>query len=940
MAATYVALDLETTGLDPETCEIIEIGAVRFTPDRELETFHTMVRPRGSLPYYIQRLTGIRPSEVEGAPLFAEVASNLRSFLAGLPLIGQNVSFDLSFLSAQGIGPAGPVFDTREMANILLTDLSDHSLRALARHFDVHFPIRHRALADAQATRQVFIALRARLADLPLQTLAELHRIASAGEWPLQHLVAEILEEAPALAPGAPLVEELPRAEIAPPLVAKAAPLPVSPAEVEAILERPAERPETFPGFERRSEQIAMAREVAEALSAGRHLVVEAGTGTGKSLAYLVPAACYALRNSARVVVSTDTINLQEQLISKDIPLLQHLLETESAGREGVAPDSLRFAQLKGRRNYLCPLRLAALRRSTSLSALEAKLLARILLWLPRTETGDRAELNLSPPEEAVWSRINAQSEACLTLPCHYVRRGACFLQRARRRAEASHLLVVNHALLLSDIAVGGHVLPEYRNLVIDEAHNLEDEATQQFGFQASDADIAAFLDRLHQRARRGGGLVASVRQSLRGFRSRPAAAPLRDLAEDLAGAVESAHRSLPNLFDLLSSFLFNHVEEGGEYDQRLLLSRAMRVQPDWPAIEMAWENLDLALQNVGGLLGRLAEAIADAEGEGLLAREELMAEVADLLQEAHRLREGIASVLARDDPETIAWLTCERSTGVVTLSAAPLQVGDALQAGLFSQKDSVVLTGATLSVEERFDYLCERLGLEEPQELLLGSPFDYARSTLMLLPRDMPQPNDVRYQAALEQAVIDLCRASEGRALILLTSHGALRATYAAAKGPLEQQEILVLGQSIDGPPRRLLNSLRENQRTVILGTASFWEGVDIVGEALSLLVIARLPFSVPTDPVFVARSALYEESFTQYALPQAVLRFKQGFGRLIRRKTDRGVVVVLDSRIRGKPYGAAFLQSLPPCTVEDAPLRDLPSAVARWLGESNSQG
>ncbi len=929
MTPTYVALDLETTGLRPESCEIIEIGAVKFTLDSEGESFHTFVRPHGELPYQIQRLTGISPRDLQGAPLFAEVASRLRDFLGDLPIVGQNIAFDLGFLAAQGVEPAGPPFDTYDLAGLLLTGLSDYSLRSLTDHLGVSFPQRHRALADAQAAREVFLRLRSRLAEQSVQILDEIHRLAAASGWPLDRLFAEILAEAPALSPAAPPGGLTPPPDVGPPLTARTPPLPVALEEVEAVLERPEQRPELFPGFERRPEQSAMARTVAETLNDGGHLVVEAGTGTGKSLAYLAPAAGYALRNSARVVVSTDTINLQEQLVSKDLPILQRLLE---AGEEGASSKPLRFAQLKGRRNYLCLLRLAALRRSASLSLMEAKLLARILLWLPRTETGDRAELNLSPPQEAIWSRVSADNEACLTLPCFYVRQGACFLHRARRRAEASHLLVVNHALLLSDVAVGGHVLPEYQHLVIDEAHNLEDEATQQFGFQAGDLAIADFLGRIHQRGRgRPTGLVGS----LRGLHA-PAGSTLPDTAAALAAAAESGRRSLPMLFDLLASFLLGHAQEQGDYNQRLLLNRAMRVQPDWPQIEMAWENLELALHDIIEMLKRTAESLTDGEDGGETAREELIAEVAALLQEGQRLRGGVASVLGRDDPATIAWLTYDRQNGGVTISAAPLEVAEPLRAGLFSQKESVVLTGATLSVQGQIDYLCERLGLEEPRQLLLGSPFDYVRSTLLLLPQGMSEPNELSYQSELGQAVTELCRASGGRALVLFTSHGALRATYAGVKGPLEREEILVLGQGIDGPPKPLLNALRENQRTVILGTTSFWEGVDVFGEALSLLLIARLPFAVPTDPVAVARSALYDDPFRQYALPQAVLRFKQGFGRLIRRKTDRGVVVVLDRRIRSKPYGSVFLQSLPPCTTREAPLREMPGAVRDWLSAS----
>jgi Rad3-related DNA helicase len=363
--------------------------------------------------------------------------------------------------------------------------------------------------------------------------------------------------------------------------------------------------------------------------------------------------------------------------------------------------------------------------------------------------------------------------------------------------------------------------------------------------------------------------------------------------------------------------------------------------------VEVAWENVDLTLQQVEAALAGVQEALEGSEAQGLLDHEALAAETGDLIQGVQSLREGIAAVIAREDPQRVAWLSLsrwggsgrsrgepgQRAGGRIGLASAPLQVADALGAGLFDAKESVILTSATLSTEGHFQYLRQRVGLEESRELLVGSPFDYARSTLVLVPQDLPEPGEAGYQSTLERAVLDLCRASEGRALVLFTSYAALRATHAAVRTPLEEEGVLVLGHGIDGSPKQLLQALRENPRTVLLGTASFWEGVDVVGEALSLLVMARLPFTVPTEPVFVARSGLYDQPFNQYALPQAVLRFKQGFGRLIRRKTDRGVVVVLDRRVRSRGYGGAFLRSLPPCTVREEPLRNLPRAVSGWL-------
>jgi DNA polymerase-3 subunit epsilon/ATP-dependent DNA helicase DinG len=575
--------------------------------------------------------------------------------------------------------------------------------------------------------------------------------------------------------------------------------------------------------------------------------------------------------------------------------------------------------------------------------------MARLLLWLPRTETGDRAELNLTPDEETVWSRLSAQNEACLASTCHYVREGTCLLERARRRAEAAHILIVNHALLLSDLAASGRVLPSYSYLVVDEAQHLEDEATQQFGFQTSESDIISLLDRVHQRIGRDrdGGLAGSLRQAARGVAAPLGRAAVGSLAASLAAAVGRARQRLPDLFGLLPDFVRHQTSEGGDYDQRLLLSRAMRVQPDWSAVEAAWENLDLALQQVEVALADVQEALEGGEAQGLLDYEALAAETGDLLQGAQSLREGIAAVIAHEDPQRIAWLSLSRWSGTtrstgdsgrgaggrIGLASAPLQVADALRAGLFDDKESVVLTSATLSTEGHFQYLRQRVGLEESRDLLVGSPFDYARSTLVLVPQDMPEPGAAGYRPALERTVLDLCRASEGRALVLFTSYAALRATHAAVRAPLEEEGILVLGHGIDGSPKQLLQVLRESPRTVLLGTASFWEGVDVVGEALSLLVMTRLPFTVPTDPVFVARSDLYDQPFNQYTVPQAVLRFKQGFGRLIRHKTDRGVVAVLDRRIRSRGYGGAFLRSLPPCTVREEPLRNLPRAVGDWL-------
>lgn len=938
----YVALDLETTGLSPEHDEILEVGAVKFNEGGVVDTFATLVNPGRPIPYRIQLLTGISTDDVQGAPSFCQIESALREFLGTCPLVGQNVAFDLGFLRRHGIYPPGEVYDTYELASLLLPGLAEYSLASLTKHLSIDFPVRHRALADAAATKDVFLALCQRARALPAPLLAELALVGSTVPWAPAGLFRRWAEEA--LATGAPEAHPvmvtpsrllLKDARPAEPLVPRQPRQGIDPEEAADLLRAAGSHPSVLPGFEERPQQLAMARAVAQALDQHHHLIVEAGTGTGKSLAYLVPAACYALRHNDRVVISTDTINLQEQLLGKDIPALVRLLKTQAQWRTQAS--ALRAVQLKGRRNYLCLRRWETTRHIAARSPEEARLYARILLWLPQTETGDRAELNLSSAEDALWSRLSAQNENCLAGPCPYVRDGSCFLLRARQRAEAAHLVVVNHALLLSDMATGGKVLPPYDYLVIDEAHNLEEEATRQLGFEVRENDIADCLDRVHGQP---GGLVAVVRRAAQGATlALSPASPLVGMTDTVAQAVDRGRRRARELAVALRRFVARHAEESGDYQRRLGLTAAVRAQPDWSAVETAWENLDLALAGVEKGLCRLQEALLDGGDLGLADHEHLLAEANAALQACQELRQQLGAALGRHDPQLVCWLTLGHQ-GDVAVAAAPLEVAPILARELFSAKESVILTSATLASQGSFQYLRGRIGLEEAQELALGSPFDYEDSTLLLIPRDMPEPDRPDYPTALAQALVELCRASRGRALALFTSHAALRATYEAVKPVLEGEGIAVLAQGIDGTPQHLLAALRSHPRTVLLGTASFWEGIDVVGEALSLLVMAKLPFSVPSEPVFAARSSLYDDPFAQYALPQAVLRFRQGFGRLIRSRSDRGVVALLDRRVRSRRYGQAFLESLPVCSLADVPLAEAPEMVRRWLSRKREGG
>ena len=952
----FVALDVETTGLDPSRDRIIEIGAVRFTFAGVAETYETLVDPGVPLPAAVVRITGIAPALLRGAPSFNAVRLDIENFLGDAAIVGHNIAFDLAFLARAGVEPPGLALDTFEFSALLAPSERTHNLEAVATRLGVEASAYHRALADAETSRRVFLALVQQARALPPDLLSDLIALGAGADWPLAQLLHSLSAAAspggppppPRRRPATPVPREdgeassaratpAPSWEGPPPSLGEDAAASPSPEEqITLALDTLAfgtAHPEIFGSFEQRPEQVGMTRAVATALAQDRHLVVEAGTGTGKTLAYLVPAALQALRDGQRVIVSTNTINLQEQVLRKDIPALRILI-ADAIGGEAAA--QLRVTELKGRRNYLCRRRVATERLADANSTADAGLLARLSVWLRSTETGDRADLRLLPGEDAIWNRFSAESEDCLSDPsCTFVRNGTCFLQRARKRAEAAHVVVVNHALLLSDLAAGGSALPAADTVVVDEAHHLEDAATQHMGVRFGPESFREPLDRIQRPGPRGApvGLVSLIVRRLgaaeAGVGAPAAAAAVAASLPALAARVDEA---LDVLAALLRRFAADQADDAFGQERRLRLTSGRRVQPAWSEIEIQWEVVWEALRALDARLGALHEALAQAalvasEFEALAADvEQLRALLLDRAEVGGRL-------LTQTDDAMIVWLTASERTGAVSLAAAPLRVAERLAEEFFGRKRSVVLTGATLCTEGRFDYLRGLVGLDDADEACFGSPFDYRRAVRLLLPTDFPAPNEPGFQDAFSEALIDLVLASEGRALALFTSHGTLRRTAKDVRGPLAEAGILTLAQGVDGSPARLVAELLRNPRALLLGSAALWEGVDLPGDVVSLVAIARLPFAVPHDPVFAARAELYEDSFHEYALPQAIVRFRQGFGRLIRRRGDRGVVAVLDGRITSRRYGERFLRSLPPTDQRRVRAAEFGALTAEWL-------
>lgn len=931
---TIVALDIETTGLDPEKDAVIEIGAVRFKAHRIEAEWSTLIHPGRRIPPFITQLTGITDQMVLDAPAIREVTADLARFVGNAPILGHNIRFDLAFLRRQGILGTNPSLDTYDMAAVLVPSAGRYNLGALSQALGVIHQFqesRHRGPADAHTTRGVFLRLYELALELPLHVLAEIVHQGDGLEWgaalPFRWALKERSKEiAPRPAGGlgglGPLFEDGSRSRLNP-LQPDDEPQPLDPDEVASILEPGGLFAHHLPQFEYRPEQVEMLRAVTDAFNRGRHLLVEAGTGVGKSMAYLAPAAIWALHNKRRVVISTNTINLQDQLINKDIPDLRHALGLD-----------LRAVVLKGRSNYLCPRRLESLRRHGPENPDDMRVLGKVLVWLQETRTGDRAEINLNGPgERAVWARISADDDGCTGETCLKKTGGACPFYRVRQAALNAHLLIVNHALLLADVAARGNILPDYEYLIVDEAHHLEDATTSSLSYHITQFEI----DRIFRTL--GGpntGLLAWVLDAAQNTVAPDVFAGIFHLVQRATDQAFRLENLVREYFFAIEQFL-NDQRQGSPaaaYSQQERIVPATRTQPAWMEVESAWFDADQTLRVLIDTLLSLARDLVDVQEMLAEEDEELIGSISNLIRSLSEFRDRVNALTLEPSDSDIYWVELPANGNRASIHVAPLHIGALMQQHIWQEKTSVVLTSATLTAAGEFNYIRGRLGADDAYELALGSPFHYDTAALLYLANDIPEPSDRNgHQRAVETGLIQLCRATGGRALALFTSYDQLKRTAHAIAPVLARDEIVVFEQGEGASPHALLENFRSTERAILLGTRSFWEGVDVPGQALSVVVIVKLPFDVPSDPVIAARSETFERPFDEYQLPEAILRFRQGFGRLIRTQADHGVVAVLDRRLLTKSYGRLFLASLPDCTKMQGKLENLPREARKWL-------
>jgi len=621
---------------------------------------------------------------------------------------------------------------------------------------------------------------------------------------------------------------------------------------------------QAHPEYEYRPGQVEMARAVMRAFEDNRHLIVEAGTGTGKTLAYLVPAVAAALGNRGRVIISTGTKNLQEQLMEKDIPFLQSVL-----------PKPFSATYMKGRNNYLCLNRLARAQAAPVLDGLEeVDYFEEVSHWAQQTDTGDRAELANLPESLSFWRHIDARSESCLGQKCQDY--DACFITRMRDRAQQADIVVVNHHLFFADLALRngnyGSVLPDYTAVILDEAHLIEDVASEYFGSQVSNYQLD--------------DIVRDIGR----------------LTIEEAEIDREVTKSVARLSTFSENFWtgFKEIREEGRYPilPGTFAKRTSSGQFESTRLGELYLFLEGSVTRVETTLDTIRDKSPDVES---------------LIRRLRQIRFDLQFIVTGSDEKFVYWL--ERRNRGVFLRASPIDVAGLLQDKLFDEVPTVVLTSATLSSGGNFAFIRDRLGLDSADDLIAESTFDYESQAILYLPSKMPEPRSSDWSVAAASEVINILNATQGRAFVLSTSLAGMQSLFERVWAEIDYP-CLVQGSASKG---QLLKRFRETPNAVLFATSSFWQGVDVRGEQLSCVIIDKLPFAVPTDPIVAARQRYIEDSggssFHEYSVPQAIIALKQGLGRLIRSTSDRGVLAVLDPRLRTKAYGQTFLRSLPPC-------------------------
>lgn len=873
MNKIYIALDLETTGFDPTADQVLEIAAIKFQGSKILEKFETLINPGIEIPAMVSHITGISSETVKEAPSFDQVSTDLARFIGNFPIVGHNIEFDLTFLEAKGIPVLNPQIDTLKLASILLPNLPSLSLDTISRQLKIAHQNKHRAMSDAHVCYELFQILVGKISEIPSPILTEIQELIPRCNWDLGELFLSIKSQTASskrkpTADGQENQED--RIHLSKQLESKD--------DLIDLLSANSPLAKILPNYEHRPGQQKLLSKILGGIEEKFHLIAEAGTGTGKTMAYLLAAAFGKSHFGKKTIISTYTNNLQDQIINKDFPLVQKLFP------------EIKIAVLKGRRKYLSLSRFQELKNKASLEEHELTTIIKVLLWLNQSESGDLDELNLQNKETLLYEEICSDPEQT---PSKQSPQNEDFLEKARRRAEQADIVIANHALLIQDNLSEKRILPESEILIIDEAHHLEKTVTDALTVVLSISRLYKLWDKLLDSLR-------EIKETSLLF-DPELPALLTEWEKLKAQSVNIAER----IFDQIGLTIEKYARTLPGISSTVSINNAVAESPSWHA---AIEQVRL-MAGLLPLLNSLTSRTTNLLSQNDLTDSNLSISM-DALVKFHQ--EGQKYL---DNPaKRITWLS-KGFDESLHWHFAPLSVQEVFSEKVFQGRESVILTSATLSTYGNFSYIRSELGLgEEFEEIRIPSHFSYPDQVKIILPEDLSDPRAPEYLPQCEEIIHSVVRKNGGRTLVLFTAKKDLAKVFHDLAPQLKRDGINLLGQNISGGRGKILAHFQdEPDKCAILGTNSFWEGVDLVGTTLTCVIIQKLPFDPPDDPIIFARSARFEKPFEQYTLPRAILRFKQGFGRLIRSSYDTGAVIILDSRLVQKSYGREFTGSLP---------------------------
>ena len=916
-----VLVDIETTGFDPGRDALIEIAAALMRGPEVVERFHTMVDPGRPVPPEIVQLTGIDDAALAGAPPPEKAALDLAEFAAGRALVAHNAPFDRSFLERLA-GPSrfgGPWLDTLQLSLLAFPRLSSHRLCDLAEAFGAHVPS-HRAADDVEALATVWRACLCGLADLGPALLGRLAALAPDAEWParsvLAHLAAgasaarfELKAARAARAPterGEPLADATELECVCPPA-----------AEVLAEFTADGAAGRMYPAYESRAEQVEMARTVTRAFADGTHAAIEAGTGVGKSLAYLVPAVRFACANDVGVGVATKTNALMDQLVYGELPALARVLG-----------DGFGYVALKGYEHYLCLRKLERFAASLTADtpAEVTGTAAALLAWVAQSSWGDVAAINAHLARE-VRAEVTASVADCTRKHCPFYPY-LCYLHGVRRRASAAHIVVTNHALLFRDVVAAGGILPPIRHWVVDEAHAAESEARKQLSMECSRLELSVLFGALG--GARGGMAEEVSRRARRLGVEDPTT--IDAAAAELRRAIEEAATLASSLFEFVHDAI--PVRDDGYDVSDVRVDAGIRAGSAWSTVARVGSSLAQRLDAALLAGRRLTLALEEADGSGT---SDIRADLSGLLTRLADQHVALATVLEGEATEFVYHVTVDRRPGARAdrLSASRLDVGEALVAEFYPRVRSTVFTSATIAAGEDFSHFTRAVGLDRlPPEgcetARLASSYDFARQMAAFVPTDLGDVRSPGYGAALEALLFDLHVAMGGSVLTLFTNRREMDRLYRALAPRLAEEGLVLLVQSRGVSTKRLRDEFLGEESASLFATKSFWEGFDAPGDTLRCVVVPKLPFGQVSDPLTREREERYgAAAWRQHYLPEAIIELKQAAGRLIRSASDTGCLVIADSRVLTQRYGRMFLAALPVAEVERLPAAEVVGRV-----------